>query len=314
MTARRLIVSADDFGLTPAVDRGILAAVEAGAVTSVGIMANLVEPAALWRLERAPSRGVHLNLTTGRPLSSPAAVPSIVDGRGEFLSLAILTRRALAGRIRTGEVERELGAQIRRVRELGVALDHLDSHEHVHLLPGVTGAVVRLARTLGPRRIRSHRPLVLATGGRRAAETIAYYRSHPRRVATHAVKRLLALRLRLAGLVMPDGMVAPSLLAAPVAGGPLRQWEAIAAALPAGTWELVVHPADLRVAGTASDLERLGDLVESRAAELAALTSPEFPGLLGAHGVDLVPFTAIRAGAERAAAGVPVSSTTESHA
>jgi hypothetical protein len=112
-------------------------------------------------------------------------------------------------------------------------------------------------------------------------------------VLTHAAKHLLALRLRLAGLAMPDGMVAPSLLAAPVAGGPLRQWEAIAAALPAGTWELVVHPADLRRMGTATERERLGELVESRGAELAALTTPDFHRMLRAHGVELVPFAAI---------------------
>ena len=290
MTARRLIVSADDFGLGPAVDRGIVAAAQAGAVTSVGVMANLVDGAALRALPVGISLGVHLNLTTGAPLSPAAAVPSLVDGRGEFLSLATLGRRALAGRVRARDVERELGAQLARMGALGATIDHVDSHEHVHLLPGITAAAVRATRAAGVCRIRSHRPRLLAPSG---GATVAYYRAHPRRVLTHTAKRLLALRLRLAGLAMPDGMVAPSLLAVPVGGGPLRQWEAIAAALPPGTWELVVHPADLRQIGTAAERERLGDLVESRGAELAALTAPEFPRILRAHGVELVPFAAV---------------------
>jgi len=290
MTVRRLIVSADDLGLTPAVDRGIIAAVAAGAVTSVGVMASLVEPETLRALPADVSLGVHLNLTTGAPLSSPATVPSLVDARGEFLSLATLARRAVTGRIRPRDVEQELGAQLARMRALGATIDHVDSHEHVHLLPGVTGAAVRAARRAGVHRIRSHWPRLLAPS---AAAMAAYYRAHPRRVLTHGVKRLLALRLRLAGLAMPDGMVASSLLAAPVAGGPLRQWEAIAASLPPGTWELVVHPADLRLVGSAAERERLGDLVESRGAELAALTAPEFQTTLRAHGVELVSFAAI---------------------
>ncbi|HLY39437.1 MAG TPA: ChbG/HpnK family deacetylase [Candidatus Binatia bacterium] len=290
MTARRLIVSADDFGLGPAVDRGIAAAVETGAVTSVGVMASLVNGAALRALPSGISLGVHLNLTTGAPLSPSATVPSLVDAKGEFLPLATLARRALTGRVRTRDVERELGAQLARMRALGATIDHVDSHEHVHLLPGVMGAAVRATRAAGVRRIRSHRPRLMAATG---SAMVAYYRAHPRRVLTHAAKHLLALRLRHAGLAMPDGMVAPSLLAAPVAGGPLRQWEAIAAALPAGTWELVVHPADLGQIGTAAERDRLGELVESRGAELAALTAPEFHRMVRAHGVELVPFAAV---------------------
>ena len=289
MTARRLIVSADDFGLTAGVDRGIVAAVARGSVTSVGVMANLAEAEPLRDLVAARagvSLGAHLNLTTGRPVSPPEAVPSLVDGDGVFHSLATLTRRALAGRLRVRDVGRELGAQVARLRSLGVALDHLDSHEHVHLLPGVTGAVIGLARASGVRRMRTHRPRIMGAA-------LSYYARHPRRLATHAVKRLVALRLRAAGIATPDGMVAPSLLVTPVAGGALAEWEAVARRLPPGTWELVVHPADLGVPPRADDDGRLGDLVARRGDELAALTDPTFRTMLARHDVELVPFAAL---------------------
>jgi predicted glycoside hydrolase/deacetylase ChbG (UPF0249 family) len=291
----RLIVSADDFGLTAGVDRGIAAAVAAGTVTSVGVMANLVDPAAVTRLAALHPRvslGVHLNLTTGRPLVPPADVASLVDRDGGFHSLATLTRRALARRVSPAEVTHELGAQIARLQRAGIAVDHLDSHEHVHLLPGVLGAVIALAHRLGVRRMRTHRPALLGPGG-----TLGYYRRHPRRLVSHAAKRLIALRLRLAGIATPDGMVAPSLLRTPVTGGPRAEWDAIAASLPDGIWELVVHPADLAVPRDPTASAWLGDLVERRGAELEALLDPRLGAMLAARGVALVPFSAIPAAA-----------------
>jgi len=297
MTDRRLIVSADDFGLTAGVDRGIVAAVAAGSVTSVGVMANLASPPALAALIAARpdvSLGVHLNLTTGRPLSSPAEIASLVDATGTFHSLATLARRALTRRLSTAEIRCELAAQIARARALGVAVDHLDSHEHVHLLPGVTSTVIALARDTGVPRMRTHRPLLLTAPGGGVRAQATYYARHPRRLATHAVKRLVARRLEAAGVAMPDGMVAASLLEPPVAGGPAVEWAAVVSRLPPGTWELVVHPADLGVADRPGEEGRLGELVGRRAAELAALVDPSFGAMVAAHGVALVPFAAVR--------------------
>jgi chitin disaccharide deacetylase len=299
MSARRLIVSADDFGMAPGVDAGIAAAVAAGAVTSVGVMANLADPARLRALRMAQpevSLGVHLNLTTGVPVAGASAVPTLVGADGGFLPLAVLTRRTLAGRVRRADVERELRAQVDRLQAAGVPLDHFDSHQHVHLLPGVLAAVVALARATGIRRLRSHLPRLVGPGG--AAARLAYYRRHPRRVATHVVKRLLAFRLRAAGLLLPDGMVSGALLLGRGAGDPLAEWDALCAGLPAGIWELVVHPADLDVPGT-RELPALGALVERRAAELAALTSPAFRALCARHGVARVPFAAVAEPAAR---------------
>jgi hypothetical protein len=87
-------------------------------------------------------------------------------------------------------------------------------------------------------------------------------------------------------------MVGPALLLERPPSGPLAEWAAILAGLPVGTWELVVHPAE--VDGTsATDLARLGALVERRTAELGALTSPAFQSMVRAAQVTLVPFRAV---------------------
>jgi predicted glycoside hydrolase/deacetylase ChbG (UPF0249 family) len=300
MTARRLIVNADDFGLTAGVDRGIARAVAAGAVTSVSVMANLADPAAVAALAAAHpalSLGAHLNLTTGRPLRPAHELPSLVDAHGEFLPLAVLTRRALSGRVRRADAARELGAQVAHLARHGIRVDHLDSHEHVHLLPGITAAVVDVARRSNVLRLRCHRPRLFPAGGRRSAAIARYYAAHPRRVVSHGVKRALAAWFRRAGLSGPDGVVSPALLLSPPpAGGPLDAWEAVLRSLPPGTWELVVHPADLDVPRDACDTARLGELVEQRGAELAALEGPFFAPLLAAYDVTLASFAAVPSG------------------
>jgi predicted glycoside hydrolase/deacetylase ChbG (UPF0249 family) len=161
----------------------------------------------------------------------------------------------------------------------------------VHLLPVVMGAVVRLARRSGVLRLRTHRPRLLPAdraGGAGGLPT--YYLRHPRRVLAHAAKRLAAAHFRRLGLAGPDGMVAPSLLLGAPLAAPLAAWRAIAASLPRGLWELVVHPADLDVPRTAEDEARLGELVARRGAELETLCDPAFGEALRAHGVTLASF------------------------
>ena len=139
---RRLIVNADDFGLTRGVSRGILRAHREGLVTSATVLANLA-PAPELDAEAAVrprlGLGLHLNLTWGDPVSPPETVSSLVDAEGRFgRDLA-----ALQERVRPDDVRRESEAQIEAfARRFGRAPTHLDSHHHVHRLPRVMDAVV----------------------------------------------------------------------------------------------------------------------------------------------------------------------------
>src|SRR5665647_1358607 len=136
---RRLVINADDFGYSAGVTRGIVEAHAAGSVTSTSMMANGIDWENAVRLARSTRTldvGVHLNLVQGRPL---LRVLSLTDARtGELYPLGALARRALAGRIDAGELEAELRAQIERVRSAGIAVTHLDSHRHAHVLPGLS--------------------------------------------------------------------------------------------------------------------------------------------------------------------------------
>ena len=139
--ARRLIVNADDFGLTSGVSRGILRAHREGVVTSTTVLASLPPQEDLDAVaaQSGLGLGLHFNLTWGVPVSSPAAVASLVDGDGRFgRDLPALQERA-----RPDEVRRECEAQIEAfLRRFGRMPTHLDSHHHVHRLPRVMDAVV----------------------------------------------------------------------------------------------------------------------------------------------------------------------------
>jgi predicted glycoside hydrolase/deacetylase ChbG (UPF0249 family) len=142
---RRLIVNADDFGLTEGVSRGILRARREGLVTSATVLATLPPQPELdaAALASGLGLGLHFNLTLGRPVSPAAAVASLVDAEGRFRR----DLRALEERARPDEVRRECEAQIEAfTRRFGRGPTHLDSHHHAHRVPGVMDAVVDVVR------------------------------------------------------------------------------------------------------------------------------------------------------------------------
>src|SRR6266550_2689855 len=152
---KRLIINADDFGIAPGVNVGIIEAAEAGAVTSASMIVNL--PGFADALDRAVSSpalslGLHLNFTVGRPLS---AVSSLTQREsGEFYPLATLLTRASLGLLDAADVTRECEAQIDRMAGAGFPPTHLDSHRHVHAHPAIFPIVGRAAASLGIFQIR----------------------------------------------------------------------------------------------------------------------------------------------------------------
>ncbi|HBH01669.1 MAG TPA: hypothetical protein DDZ42_07055 [Candidatus Rokubacteria bacterium] len=142
---RRLIVNADDFGLTRGVSAGILAAGRHGIVTSTTLLATADVARDLLAELRDSGLGVglHVNLTLGRPLTGRS---SLTDAAGRFVRDA----RAAAARAAAGDVRREIDAQIERFAALlGRPPTHLDTHHHVGLHAPVGEVVLAAARRLG---------------------------------------------------------------------------------------------------------------------------------------------------------------------
>jgi hopanoid biosynthesis associated protein HpnK len=146
----KVIVNADDFGLAPGINRGIVEAHSEGIVTSASLMPTgdaFEEAIALSRQHADLSVGIHLTLVEGRPVLPAARIPSLVTADGEFVKTpGGFVKRWVLGHIRLREVQQELEAQVAKVADYGIKIDKLDSHMHLHLLPGIFQTVVKVAR------------------------------------------------------------------------------------------------------------------------------------------------------------------------
>src|SRR5215470_17031038 len=122
---RRLIVNADDFGLTSGVNRGILEAHRRGIVTSATLMAcgrRFAEAASLALQVPDLSIGCHVVLVDGAPTMNSSDVPSLVTKGGQAFRQSLLhfAGRAATGRLHPDQIETEITAQIRKLQATGI--------------------------------------------------------------------------------------------------------------------------------------------------------------------------------------------------
>jgi len=140
----RVVINADDFGLTEGVCRGIVKAIHAGGVTATTAMVcvpGAAERLRRWSPEIEEHIGAHLQLTGGEPILPPERVPSLVRNDGKFPA-----RRRQINAPRIGEILDEWQAQIECLIRSGIQPTHLDSHHHVHGLPEAFPAFCELAK------------------------------------------------------------------------------------------------------------------------------------------------------------------------
>lgn len=264
---RRLIVNADDFGLTDGVNRAVAELYSNGALTSATLMAaspRFDDAVALARENPSLGVGCHIVLVDGIPISDPATIPSLLERPRAATFRSSLGKFAVdlfMGRIRAIDIEREATAQILRLQQAEIAVTHVDTHKHAHMFPAVLDAVMHAAESCGIRAIRnpfepawSRRATHTAEFTRRLQVWIlrAFYRNFLRQVSTR-------------GFSTTHGSLGV------LATGTLdeKTLRSILRGLPEGTWELVCHPGylDDELRATRTRLQ------ESRVAELAALRS-----------------------------------------
>jgi len=149
LPAKILIINADDFGLLPEVNQGIIECFEAGSITSTTLMVNTdgaQDAVHLARQHPALGIGLHFNLTQGKPISSPGKIPSLIDDSGHFYSRAQFEKKMILGKINSSELKNEFEAQLNRFNELGLEITHIDSHHHIHMFPSIFRIASNCAR------------------------------------------------------------------------------------------------------------------------------------------------------------------------
>ncbi len=156
---KEVILNADDFGFTRGVNEGIIRAHRDGILTSATLMANgTAFDDAVERAKANPRLGIgcHLVLTGGFAVAPPEEIPSLVDARGRLpVSLGRLVTRVSSGTIPVIEIEKELRAQIEKIRRAGIEPTHLDTHKHSHVHPRIMNVLGRVAQEFGITRVRN---------------------------------------------------------------------------------------------------------------------------------------------------------------
>lgn len=143
---KKIIFHADDFNLTPGVNRGIIETHQVGIVKSTSVMINLPDlEDSVKLLKKNPDLdvGLHINLTYSFPISSPEDVQSLLDDNGIFWrNPALLIESA-----RIEEIQKEISAQVDLAYKVGLNLTHIDSHHHIHQQdPRVMGIIMAIAK------------------------------------------------------------------------------------------------------------------------------------------------------------------------
>jgi predicted glycoside hydrolase/deacetylase ChbG (UPF0249 family) len=147
----RLVINADDFGLHPSIDEGIIAAKQHGILTSASLLVTgrNAARAVSWAKKAKLAMGLHLALSGNLPCAaSPDSVRHLAPNGRLPLHWGATVRRLVLGLIPLSEIERELSAQVALAASLGAEIDHLDSHQHLHVFPQIRDVVFRLAGTL----------------------------------------------------------------------------------------------------------------------------------------------------------------------
>jgi hopanoid biosynthesis associated protein HpnK len=288
---RRLIINADDFGLTVGVNRAIAEAHQRGVVTSATLMASgAAFDDAVQRAAQLPrlSVGCHVVLVDGAPVLPAGDLPTLAPGGTRLRnSLGDFWLAVLRGRVDAVEVERETTAQVRKLQAAGIHVSHLDAHKHAHLLPQVLRPVLRAARTCGVTAVRNpFGPLRTLAFAHLARRPLLW-----RRTTEFGLLSAFEKRFRRgaadAGLMTTDGSFGV------IGTGSLDAalFESIIGCIPEGTWEFVCHPGY-----NDSDLDQVRTrLRDARARELEVLTSAAARAVLERCGVELISYRELQA-------------------
>lgn len=236
-----LIINADDFGLHGSINQGIQIAHQKGVLSSATLIASgEAFDEAVQVANKCPdlSIGIHLTLVGSlAPISPLNQVDSLLTPQGRFRDSHISFIRDWAlGKIKKDQVYREWCAQVEKILQAGISISHIDSHQHLHVLPAFTDLVLKLAKaySIPAVRIPDESSFFFATGPMNPGRIIA--RDGLTFCANQARKKWYNM------LLAPDhffGMLAGGQMT-------LERWKKLIPHLPEGVSEVMTHPGLIR--------------------------------------------------------------------
>jgi hopanoid biosynthesis associated protein HpnK len=281
-----LILNADDFGYTKGINEGIIRAHRDGILTSTTLMAN--GPAFDDAVERAKGNpelgiGCHLVLTGGFSVAPREDIPSLADREGRLPeSLAGLVTRLSVGSVRTEDIERELRAQLEKIRLARIELTHVDTHKHTHVHPRVMGAIGRVAHEFGITRVRNPIENLRDSWRTARSEHAGLVSNMAASIAVRSVGAWFSSTARRYGLHWPDHFLGLAVTGRLSSAALCRLIDT----LPEGRTEIMLHPGvhDAELVDSGSRLQM------HRQLEMEALLAAESRQAVAANGVRLISY------------------------
>ena len=279
---KSVILSADDFGLSEAVNEGIERAHREGLLSTASLMiAGPAAADAIARARRLPELrvGLHLVVIEGPATLPPAEIPALVDPRGQFPSHQLrLGLRYFFGLDARRQLAAEIRAQFAAFAATGLRLDHANAHKHMHLHPTIGALLLRIGSGFGLQAVRvpAEPPGVL--------QECCEYNGFGDRLL-HRWTSLLRYQVERAGMATTDHCFGIAWTGRMTTDRLLR----LAGNLPDGSSEIYFHPA----AGRDEQLDRLMPSYQHEA-EMRSLIDPQFGAALRQAGALLVGFDALR--------------------
>lgn len=146
---KKIIINADDFGLSRSVNQAIIDVYLRGNLTSATLMVNMpgtLEAVAMAKAHPGLSVGLHFCLTEGQAMTG---MSSLTDASGRFFSRQALIARCASGKVRQADIRREFQAQVDFFAAHGLTLAHIDSHQHCHMMPVIFFAILGQINRIG---------------------------------------------------------------------------------------------------------------------------------------------------------------------
>lgn len=262
---KKLIITADDYGMSKAVNKAIDAGIASGLITSTNVMTNMpfYQEAKKLQDNKTISVGMHWVLTCGRPVLPVREIPSLVTSDGEFYSYHEFRKRYREHLVDDNEIKKELIAQYNLYREeIGIP-DYWNTHENFHVDYGIYQKMVQLAKELDFTRMRSHQRIYIPGSRKEELRSLRWRMMEPIKAKIIDSWQNNAHKV---GMNSPEGRIVFMGLEdaeRPEYAFSHIQWK------KHSLGEYVIHPA------TEADSPYFGEIVERRILEYQIFTSDE---------------------------------------
>ena len=277
---KKLIITADDYGMSRAVNDAIDAGINAGLITSTNVMTNmpLYKEAVKLKDKEGVSVGIHWVLACGKPVLPMQMIPSLVAPNGEFYPYPEFRKRLRKGKISFEEIRKELIAQYDLYYELMGQPDYWNTHQNTHVDFGIYRLFVDVAIELGIQKMRSHQRIYVKGSDSSHKQPLLW------RIAEPLKSRMLDVWQHNAhkkGMRSPDGLIVS--LNKDDINNLVYLFNNIA-------WknkqvgEYVIHPA------TENDSPYFGKIVEQRTKEYKLFTSGQTKDIIKEAGIELTTY------------------------